>query len=314
MKKIKDIIKKIIILIIIYVLATGVVDYLRVQNNQLPVFTKAELIKKNNKQIFKGKYYTIERHITISENEPINLSTKIKFTVLGYNLPIKVPKYVDKKDYIITSEQENCDKEEIYYYNPKTKLKVYTYCLESIKINTNKQIEFKELIQKDENNIDILFNKLFINYTNSRNKSQIFGDSNYKEYTNNGITAIKCYNTNIYLTKENITIPKDFCNEKDDTFKYDFEILDENKEELCIKEDPTNKEQKPKEYIETFYEDENNLYKLKCKKSDYIFLITKDKTGKIIKKIPLKQSLNQKIVTIEDLKTKGLEFVQEKKK
>lgn len=313
MKKKKGIIKKLIYILFFLLIIMGVVDYLRVSTNKHPVFTKIEYNSKTKKQTFKGILHQVEREISISQDEPINLSKEVKFKVYIINIPITIEKIKEEKPVIKTEEIKECSNEtELYYYNPQSKQKIYTYCLKSIKLN-NKEI--KDYAKDDEAKINDIFDTLVYVAGNSNNQSQIYEDNAFKEITTNGITAIKCKNNDIYFAKANIEIPEDFCTDKKDTFKYDFEILDESNETTCPNQTPTCEKQ-PETCLqleEVFYEDETTKYILNCKKSHVIYLVTKDKNDEIEEKILLKDALLEEKVTIEDLELKGLEFTREDK-
>lgn len=315
MKQLTSLIKKLLLIIFIFTIIASVIDYLRITSNKLPIFTKVEYNNVTKTQYFKSIAYTLERTITISQDETLSLSEDIKYKIFFKEIYIKIKEEKIDKTYLILKTKDNCKEDsELYYYNPETKQKVYTYCLSSIKLKESKNEELNQSLKKSPEILETIFGKLTYEKTDSKNYNQFYNDNFFKEYTGTGITAIKCKNNDIYFAEENIKIPNDFCTDKKDTFKYHFEIVDESNELTCPEQTPTCETQPETciELEEVFYEDKNNKYILNCKKSHLISLITKTETGEIDQKYSLKDALNQQIVTIDDLKNKGLEFEKQK--
>lgn len=314
MKKLKSIIKKLFLIALIFILCASVIDYLRINSNKLPIFTRTEYNKVTRIQQFKSLVYSLERTISINEDETLNLSKDIKYKILFKDIAINLKKQKNNKEYIVLKSKDNCkENAKLYYYNPKTRQKVYTYCLSNIRLKETKDRQLNELLDKDEKLLDTIFDKLMYGKTASKDYSEHYNDTLFKEITTTGITAIKCKNNDVYFADENITIPADFCTDKKDTFKYHFEIVDESNETTCPKQTPTCQTQPETclDLTEVFYQDEKNNYILSCKKSHLIYLVTKTETGEIDQKFLLKEALNNHIVTIDDLKEKGLKFKKE---
>ena len=310
MKKLTKLINKIIIIALVFTIIATIVDYTRISSNKLPIFTKTEYNKITKIQKFKSIIYSLERKLTISEDETLSLSKDIKYKLFFKTINIKIKeKEIDNTFLTIKSLNKCNETSKLYYYNPDTRQKVYTYCLESIKLKDQNK-ELNKLLEKDTKLLDTIFDKLMYVKTDSKDYKQYYNDNIFKEFTTTGITAIKCQNNDIYFAGEEIKIPEDFCIDKKDTFKYDFEILDESNELTCPPQTPTCKEQPETciELEEIFYEDENNKYVLNCQKSHLISLITTTETGEVDQKYSLKDALTQKVVTIKDLEEKGLMF------
>ena len=314
MKKIKSMIKKLFLIALVFMICASIIDFLRINSNKLPIFTQIEYNKVTRVQRFKSIIYSLERTISINEDETLNLSKNIKYKILFKDISINIEKQKNNKEYIVLKAKENCtENAKLYYYNPETRQKVYTYCLSNIRLKDTKDRQLNELLDKDEKLLETIFDKLMYGKTASKDYSQHYNDTLFKEITTTGITAIKCKNNDVYFADEDIQIPEDFCTDKKDTFKYHFEIVDESNAATCPKQTPTCETQPETciELTEVFYEDENNKYILSCKKSHLIYLVTKTETGEIDQKYSLKEALNNHIVTIAELKEKGLKFKKE---
>jgi len=314
MKQIKNIIKKLFLIALVFLICASIIDYLRINSNKLPIFTQIKYNKVTRVQQFKSIIYSLERTISINQDETLNLSKDIKYKILFKDISINIKKQKNNKEYLVIKPKDNCNENaKLYYYNPESKQKVYTYCLSSIRLKDTKDRQLNELLDKDEKLLETIFDKLMYGKTASKDYSQHYNDTLFKEITTTGITAIKCKNNDVYFGDENITIPDDFCTDKKDTFKYHFEIVDTSNATTCPKQTPTCETQPETclDLTEVFYEDENYKYILSCKKSHLINLVTKTETGEIDQSYSLKYALNNHIVTISDLKAKGLKFKKE---
>jgi hypothetical protein len=120
-------------------------------------------------------------------------------------------------------------------------------------------------------------------------------------FKDNSIKIYHCSNNDIYIGNSDLEFMDDFCTDKDDDLKFLFEIKDESTDiELTDGE-------------EIFYEDDKYTYSFDKVKSDYIYIIVPKNRDRDEKKIKLKDALNNKLLSIDDLEKKGLNFTKKEK-
>ena len=286
MKKIFRFILIVILCIFLIGMGTGFIDYYRMINGSLPIFNISSYNSQKRKQVFQGMLYKASRKVRASDKESFADSSNYKFKLITFNLFIPEQKKVENEEYnFIVRKDSDCESK--LYYADLDK-KVYTYCLNSIMLNNKELLSY---LEKDRNIINNIEDN--INYTGvyDNKRTLMFKDNNIKIY--------HCKNNNIYIGFKNMEFQEDFCIEKDDDLKFIFEIKEEtNNVEL-------------KEEKEIFYEDLEYTYSFDRVKSDYIYITTPKERGN--KKIKLKDALNNKLLSIEDLEKKGLSFTKESK-
>ena len=279
----KTVYKVALLLLIVGVLTTGI-DYTRVKSGETPLFNV--------------KFYKATRKVRNDPNEPLVESSKIKFKLLN-KYPVDVPsefKEVTAEYAIETKEVENCQETSKLYYADE-KIKVYTYCIESFQIKSNdKKDELINLLKEQPELVDEVDSKLAYIGLLPDGTTQKYLSYN-DESTNNGLAMFKCNNngiTDIYFGPRGMQKQYDFCTYKDDDFKFMYTV-----EEL---------EHEKVDQVETFYEDLENYYQFTETKSDYVIIKTPAVRGKEEQTCPLKTALAYGLVTIDELKEKGLEF------
>ena len=286
MKKIFRFILIVILCIFLIGMGTGFIDYYRMINGSLPIFNISSYNSQKRIQVFQGMLYKASRKVRASDKESFDDSSNYKFKLITFNLFIPEQKKVENEEYnFIVRKDSDCESK--LYYADLDK-KVYTYCLNSIMLNNKELLSY---LEKDKNIINNIEDN--INYTGvyDNKRTLMFKDNNIKIY--------HCKNNNIYIGFKNMEFQEDFCIEKDDDLKFIFEIKEEtNNVEL-------------KEEKEIFYEDTDYTYSFDKVKSDYIYITTPKERGN--KRIKLKEVLNNKLLSIEDLEKKGLSFTKESK-
>lgn len=132
-----------------------------------------------------------------------------------------------------TSETEKCDHEPQIYYDAGTR-KIFTYCLDSIKIKLDDElIEFKDYLSSNENIIDEIMNNLILKTTLFDGGTEIYKDGGTKKYSSKGITLIKCNtiegNRDIYIGNKYMEYKSNFCKDNTKTFTrtYTIEAIEE---------------------------------------------------------------------------------------
>lgn len=296
---IKNIVKILVVLIIIAIGTCGV-DYLRMSSGQLPIFCVAEYNSSKRVQTFQGILYKAERHVRASSNEALVESNNIKFKIVN-KYSVKIPSKYTKEvitDYQIeTKETKECREPSKLYYADE-KIKVYTYCLDSITINNSgKKDDLLTYLKNDPEILDKLNSKLAYKGLSADNSTQIYTTYPDTKYTNNGLTYFKCDKLNIddvYIGPKDMQLQEDFCTYKDDDFKYIYKITED--------EHPKN------EIPEIFYEDLENNYQFNETKSQFVYITIPAIRGRQETKINIKQALINNMVTINELKEKGLQF------
>ena len=298
--------KKISIIVVISIITisviTTVIDYKRVNNNKKPVFTLVNNNIKNKRQVFTGIIYKVERIYSSSENEKLSDSETIKFKLLGR--AIKINDIIKPKENlrINTTESTKCTKSKLQYADKN--IKIYTYCLTDIKIiSYNKEYTLTDYIK--DNDYKKILNRLRFDGITTDKSSLELVDNN--KISNNGLKIIQCNTNNIndiYIGPNNMFYQEDFCLNKDDDFKFLWTIVDKHDDNFKCEENIEK---------EILYEDINNIYDFDCLMSDKIFVNTPAVRGKAELYIPIKEALDNKIVTIDEAIKRGLKINVTKK-
>lgn len=233
MKKVLIIILSILILLGV---AFGITDYNRIKSGEKPIFMIR--ITDGSKTIHEyiGLFYRMQREVGVSYKEELYQDNKVKFGLWFYIKDVSISKPVIKySKKIETSESNICDKEELYYigydYN------IYTYCIKSIVLDDGKEkLELKNAIKNDNNVIDEIINELIPKDTLKDGGTTIYKDSMDKNFTNNGLTVIKCNtlngNRDIYIGPDSMQFEEHFCKNNIKYYTKTYTVLNaENGEE-----------------------------------------------------------------------------------
>lgn len=292
-------IKNILILIVIFGIVTAGIDYVRITSGTTPTFNIRSFDQKTRIQKFRGLFYISTRKIKASEDESLEDSSNIKFQILVFDLSLAVNKKLEKKEYKLEVEKEEDCTNSVLYYADK-EIKVYTYCISKInleEIGKGKK-ELIKYLEKDNKIIDeIDSNMLFLGIHND--KTTLKFKTENEEFSNMNLSMYRCNKQNIndvYITPLGIGFKNDFCTYKDDDFMFMYEVREEEAE--------GDLEDTP----EVFYEDEINRYEFSKPTKDRVFITTPAVRGKEEQKIPLMYVLNNKILTLDELKAKGLKY------
>ena len=197
MKRIIKLLLKIILIIILIGTITMIIDLIRVNNNQLPIFSLKMYNSRNKVDTYKGIIYTYERKVYASPNESINESTSSRFRILFIILKT-TKKEVNEKDNInieITKEEE-CTNSKLLDFNYEKNL--YSYCIEDIKINGLK-VNVSNLLKIDDK----------LNYLGFTENATIYGIKDLVIYKCN--TEINDY----YITSFESDTPSDLCTKRE---------------------------------------------------------------------------------------------------
>lgn len=313
MRMILNAIKNVLIVILVCGFATAGIDYAKMHSGEVPIFNISNYDQTTKIQTYRGLFYVAERKVKASTTEPLVDSSNMQFKILVFD--VKVPRKFDNPDTftVETKVTSNC-KEDSKLYFANLKVKVYTYCLDSIDINDKgKKVSLSKKLENNISIIDDIDNKLDLLGLYKDDTTLMFQDKK-DEFTNNGLTMYRCNKDNIndvYFAPADTPFKSDFCTYKDDDLKFLFKI-----EDTSVKPEPElDEEGKEKEIPkETFYSDDEYDYQFEYKKSDQVYIIHPAVRGKDERKYNIKEVLQNKMLTIDDLKAKGLKFEKVAKK
>ena len=306
-------IKNLLVIVIVLGFLTAGVDYARMNAGDAPIFNIKSYDQTTNIQTYRGLFYVAERKVKASVDEPLVDSSNMQYKILIFDL--KVPRKFNTADTftIETKVTSNChEQSKLYFAN--LKVKVYTYCLDEISIKDGgKSKELLSYLEKDHKIIEDIDNKL--DFTGIyKDKTTLMFQAKNDEFTNNGLTMYRCNKDNIndvYFAPNDTPFMKDFCTYKNDDFKFIFEIEDKSEKPQPELDEEGKEKEIPKE---TFYSDDEYDYVFEYPKSDQVFVIDPAVRGKDEKRYTVKEVLNNKMLTIEELEKKGLKFEKVAKK
>ena len=306
MKFVKKLIKGIMIAFLIFlgICVLGViVDYIQVIHGNYPVFTYSRKQTSDRIDIFQGVLHSVNRKIKNSNQEPFLESEEVVFQLFSWKKKIKYPKEkVEKSFQVNYTKKENCQGKASLYYADLER-KVYTYCLEDVEVSIQgNRSRLYSLLEKSSSIIEEIDRRL--SFKGVYQKKAYDFISLEDGISTQGLRMFRCINdpiTDIYIGDSSMTFQEDFCTDKDDDLKFIFDILDETPKTLT----PTLDEEGEVVW-EVFYRDDSNEYSFELPKSNYIYITAPEVRGKKAKKIPLKEVLEKKLLTIEELKEKGL--------
>lgn len=184
-------IRSIIFLVLLIGLATAGLDYYLLINNQKPVFNIREYNELKHIEVFKGLFYQVRRKIHISDKEEINDSKNVTYMFILYkiNIPTKKKKIKDDNNIHIVKSKDCTDNQSIYV--EKEDYKVYTNCIEKIRIKNNKDLNE---IENNQSLVNSIINKSL--YLKTENDIEFYS---IKTDNNETYKLSKCTNKNVYL-------------------------------------------------------------------------------------------------------------------
>lgn len=293
-------ITKMLIIFVVFGFLTAAIDYFRMKSGENPLINIKKYNEKTKIQTFRGIFYKAERKVTSSDKESLTESSGIKFSILVFELAVPRQFKEIKSTYSInTKEIENCQEPAKLYYADKS-IKVYTYCLEDIKLTKNNKEEVLEkYLKKSTTIIDELDAELSYLGLYSDRTTLMFKDTN--NIAKNGLTMYRCNRPNIndvYIGPEGTTFQPDFCTYKDDDFKFMY----------TIEEEPQTVADETLKQKEVIYEDEQYRYEFDEIKSNRIFIVTPAVRGKEEIRYPLMDIIHGNVLTLDELASKGLKF------
>lgn len=302
MLRILKILRNILFIFILFGVFTAFFDYTRMTNGSEPIFNISTYNEINHIENYRGLFYQASRRTKASDHETLTDSGDIKFIVLTKNINIPNNSIEKKFDFNMKINKKDVCSDNSLLYFADEKVKIYTYCLDDLSIvdnNTNKEEILLSYLKKDTTIVDDLIQNMYFTGLNHDGTVEVFKSDD--DYSNEKFIMYKCnkpYIDDIYLVPNGTPIMDDFCTYKDDDFRFlssieeekkDSEISDENKKEI-------------------FYEDEKYYYEFDEEKKDRIYVSSPAVRLTPEKKYTLMDVLNNKILTIDELKDKGLKF------
>ncbi len=301
-------IKNVLIIVLLLGFITAGVDYARMNSGDVPIFNISSYNQKSNIQTYRGLFYIAERKVKASISEPLVDSSNMQYKILVFDLNVPRKFNTVETFTVETKVTENCHEDSKLYY-ADLKIKVYTYCLDSIKIENNgKSTDLDKTIKKNSGIIDDIDNKLALTGVYKDNKTLMFIDKE-NELSSNGLTMYRCNDNNIndvyFAPSDTPFREKDFCTYKDDDLKFIFKIVDESEKPTPEVDEEGKEKEIPKE---TFYSDEKYDYQFEYQKSDKVYVVAPASRGRSEKRYLLKEVLDNNMLTLDELKAKGLKF------
>ncbi len=304
--KVLNFIKKLLLFVVLFGCFTAGIDYLRMKSGDVPLFNIRRYDSSSHIQTFRGLFYVAERKVKTSENESLVDSSDMKFKILVFD--VEVPRQFKEQVFeytVSTQERESCFGPSELYFADKN-IKVYTFCLEDIKlVSRDESNTLLHYLEKDDSIMEDLNSKL--GYTGLYLDGTTMMFTSYEDaFTNHGLSVYQCNLPNIndvYIGPKDMLFHEDFCTYKLDDFHFMFEVSDETPEGLEKVVDAEGNV-----IPEVFFEDEIYRYEFDLPKSSYIYIVDPAVRGREEYRYPLKDILSMNIVTMDELERKGLKF------
>ncbi len=334
MKTIKKFIKIVIVFVLVFGLLTAGIDFFRMKKGLVPVFNRIEYNMRTKIQTYKGLFYTATRKVLISPMEPLEESSKLHFKLFLFEMNIPST-WKEKKaaSSLKVKPVVNCNEPSVLYYADKD-IKVYTYCIDEIKIEKGKkEQDLLSYLKKDSSILDDIFHQLSFGGVLSDSTTQYY--TNMDHFYSDDVSVYQCHRdfvTDVYFAPKDSTFQMDFCTYKDDDFKFMFEILDETPSELennyqDLKKKKEEAEKKTDNNDETtenieeitlpdpeiIFEDEKYRYEFPYPKSQYVFITTPAVRGKEETKTSLVTVIQDQLLSMDELMDKGLDITKVEK-
>lgn len=217
--------KRIILIILLFIVVAGVVfgiiDYNRIKDRKMPIFMVRVGDAGKTKINYIGLGYKMQRVVGVSYKEPITSDSQVSFSLWFFKnktifSTVKVETIDLKTAYINVNEINNCDNINKLYYSSAS-ANIYTYCLDSIKLNIeSKEYDLKEYIDKHNGNIKMLAKIIILNNGVLTNNDNLTAHV----YENDELTLIRCnkkkidgtFTEKVYLGKTDKGYNENFCN------------------------------------------------------------------------------------------------------
>jgi len=140
----------IIIIILTLALLTFIIDYNRIKNGNLPMFTIK--LESENKINYYGLGYKIERFLGTSKENNLYEDNKVKFGLWIYTWQIELKEKELENDFEIkTNIENNCNDMKFVYYITDEGNRIHTICLSQIEIRfPDKTLDLDKALQRQK--------------------------------------------------------------------------------------------------------------------------------------------------------------------
>ena len=137
-----------IFLILFLLFAFAGIDYYRMTEGYLPVFSIPSYNSKTRVQTFKGTFYTADRTVRASVSESIGESSNFHYRLFQFPISIEVPKSKTTDLFDIDGKKSDvCGESQLVYADKERK--IYLFCLDDLQIRFgNDQNDINSLIKK----------------------------------------------------------------------------------------------------------------------------------------------------------------------
>lgn len=278
-------VKELCLLFLLVSIGSCLIDYGRITSGKEPIFCVSNYDEKTKIESYRGIFYQASRKVSVSPEEELTDSSEIKFYAV--TKPVSVPsdfKHLEFKYTINTTVSETCGPAQLYYADDETKL--YTYCLDSIRLQelgSEEDKDLSEYLKKDSSLMEDIVS--FIPYRGLYYDNEtLYFRTTDTELVNNGLTILRCHKkgiNDIYVGPVNMDMQGDFCTYKIDDDEYVWKI-EEDKTATIADKSP-----------ETIYEDADYIYQLDSHKSNHIYLVIPAVRGRSESRVPLMEIINR---------------------
>lgn len=197
-----------IIIILLISLITYTIDYTKIKNGKLPIFTfKIETKEKIN---YFGLGYKVERFITNMNSKSLYEDNNVKIGFWFYTFDVELKPKETKYDFLIeTNIENNCNNMKFVYYITKENNRIFTICLSKINVKFSDTIyDLDEALEKNIITFEDIISKMTLFDTLDEN-TKIYTDD--KILSNQGLKIFECNNKNYYIVPTNLEYKNEYC-------------------------------------------------------------------------------------------------------
>ena len=198
----------IIIIILTISIITYIIDYNKVKNGNLPVFTFK--IENKDKINYYGLGYKVERFIINHNSRTLYEDNNVKIGSWFYTFDVELKPKKTKYDFSIETNIENtCNDMKFVYYITKEGNRIFTMCLSKINVKfKDKRLPLDKALEKEKITLEEITSKMILK-ENKVDDTKIFIDN--KELSNQGLKIFECTNKNYYIVPTNFEYKQEYC-------------------------------------------------------------------------------------------------------
>jgi len=198
----------IIIIILTLALLTFIIDYNRIKNGNLPMFTIK--LESENKINYYGLGYKIERFLGTSKENNLYEDNKVKFGLWIYTWQIELKEKELENDFEIkTNIENNCNDMKFVYYITDEGNRIHTICLSQIEIRfPDKTLDLDKALQRQKITMQEIIENMKLKEIKDDN-TKIYIDE--LEISNQGLQIFECENKNYYIVPKTLEYKDEYC-------------------------------------------------------------------------------------------------------